>query len=117
MTIIFVEFWKSTRKTLATSKQNFLGKPPAACALVDLTTEPSTHGPPAKKQKLPVTNEADHTEKLDQVMTKLNGMKALDSLLQLFLQFFQCVICKDTVTIPMLSPCCGCIAGCQCCVE
>ena len=86
-----MDFWKSSRKILAASKQAYeslTGKSARDTpdALVDKTGEESR--PIAKKPRL--VHDADANYKLDKVVT---GIKTLNDLFHCFPQCLECVVC------------------------
>lgn len=118
-------FWRSTRKVLAASKAVY-EKLTGHCtnlsnANVDLTGDDSdssaqsSPSPPTKRPcigTLPTSIE----EKLDKIVTGMSSVQQLLTLMGNLQQAFQCVVCRGTVTVPMVAKCCGRIIGCQECV-
>ena len=57
-------------------------------------------------------------EKLDQVfLLGMCELKMFSTLLQSLIHGFQCIICKEVIQTPVVSPCCGAIVGCERCVD
>lgn len=119
-----VEFWKSGRRILATSQHNYeniIGKPPVLTLGAIFPVCPNDKAPTPKRSRSKDDDQpaakSPIEEKIDSILTDMKSLKSLNELLQIFPPLLQCPICKDTVTNPVVSPCCGSISGCQSCVN
>ena len=118
-------FWRSTRKVLAASRAVY-EKLTGHCthlsnANVELTGEDSDSSaasdcPPTTKRPCRDTLPASIEEKLDKIMTGVSSVKQLLTLMGNLQQAFQCVVCRGTVSVPVVAKCCGRIVGCRECV-
>ena len=119
-------FWKSTRKVLAANRRLYsrltghsrsLGK-----ASIDLTAEDEESDssssdllPAGKRPCKDCTSSVK--AKLDDIARGVSSIERLVNFMTNMQQAFQCVVCRGSVTVPVVAECCGRIVGCQPCVE
>ena len=118
-------FWRSTRKVLAANR-GIYDKLMGTCtnlqnASVDLTAEDSdsSGGGKAPSQKKPRVDAVSSSlsKKLDEIVSSISSVQRLMTLMGNLHQAFQCVVCRVTVSSPIVAKCCGRIVGCQQCVD
>ena len=104
------EFWKSTRKIIAVSMSAYekAGGVLPENELVDLDTdEPQTKRAKTEQESQELTSEV--LKKLELIDKKLSFVTELQ-------RTFECVICRSSVTRPVVAACCQRIIGCKECV-
>ena len=118
-------FWRGTRKVLAANRAIY-GKLTGQCtnvqnASVDLTGDDSDSSsvgmPPSLKRPCRDALPSSIEEKLDTIVRGVSSVQRLMTLMGNLQQAFQCVVCRGTVTSPVVAKCCGRIIGCQRCVD
>ena len=113
-----IDFWKYNRKILAASKSLYTKLTGSSTnpsrATSEIHSNEDDNDSPPKRCCLSEGN----LGKLDKI---LQGVEAIlkmnkDKASSMFLNAFECVICKDTMQNPKFSPCCKRIVGCRGCV-
>ena len=105
-----VEFWRSTRKIIAASRTTYeklAGVPDQELSRADEDIATT----PCKKIKSSECN-----EKIDVIIEKLDFLNKNLTFVENVKKLFECVICKSTISSPMVSSCCQRIIGCKLCV-
>ena len=100
-----------TRKIIAVSRTTYeklAGVPGQELSRVD--TDEDIASTPCKKIK------SSESEKIDGIIEKLDFLNKNLTFVENIKKLFECVICKSTVSSPMVSSCCQRIIGCKLCV-
>ena len=98
-----IDFWKSNRKIMATSKQAYenINSPDVSAASV-----------------LPRKRASSMDEELHSKMSKvIDNLDWIGNVSHFFEESFHCVICKEIATNPVVSSCCGRVVGCKVCID
>lgn len=117
-----IEFWKSTRKILGSSKSVYEKVSGSSANVnieqaIDLTDDEAG---PSRKRQCATLLEPDTTQfetRMQLVLDKLTRVENKLIFLEELTQAFQCVICKSTAKTPVVSPCCQRVVGCEVCVN
>ena len=67
--------------------------------------------------KRPRYDSSSVDEKLEDIAQRVSSIQHVLNFMKNMQQAFQCVVCRGTVTAPIVAECCGRIVGCQQCVE
>ena len=120
-------FWKSTRKVLAASRNKIklTGKSSPEKVTIDLTegdsdsSSGSTVAPPSPKRPRVVESCrcSSVLTKLKKVAKGVEGVQRVTNFLTHLQQAFNCVICREVSTEPVVAPWCERVIGCQLCVD
>ena len=107
-------FWRGTRKVLAANRAMY-DKLTGQCtslqnASVDLTGEDSDSSSigmsPVQKRPCRDAVPSSVDEKLDKIVRGVSSIERLMTLLGNLHQAFQCVVCRGTVSVPVVARCC-----------
>lgn len=125
-----VEFWKSTRKVLAANRLTYTkltGRSSPEKPTIDLTEGDSDsssgssvlpmHPPSPKKPRVELCKCSSVLTKLNEVAKGVEAVQRVTNFLSNLQQAFNCVICRDVCTEPVVAPCCERVIGCQSCVD
>ena len=118
-------FWRSTRKVLAASRSIYCRLTGQGTNLenasVDLTVEDSDSSSvdshPSRKRPCNESSPSSVTAKLEEIARGVSNMERLMVFMNNMHQAFQCVVCRVTVSVPIVASCCGRMVGCQQCVD
>lgn len=118
-----LEFWKSTRKILAASAALWqqvsgqtIGVNPAdqAQGAVDWTCE---NFEPTPKKVCAESSSAQSDSCVVTVLEKVTKIEKKLAFLDELAQGLSCAICKSVATVPIISPCCQRVVGCESCIN
>ena len=113
-----LDYWKSTCKNIAASRslyEHLGGVPPGAALTVQEDDDIVIFEPSAKKAKK--NNDCSLKISLEDIHKKLDSIDSKVSFSTNLRKALECIICRSTVKMPVVSPCCQRIIGCKWCVE
>ena len=124
-------YWRSTRKVLAANRSIY-SKLTGDCtdlgnASIDATQEDTGEESdsssmtnvdftPSSKRPCPSYDSSSIYTKLQEIANGVANIQKLTMFMQNMHQVLQCVVCRGTVSSPVVAKCCGQIVGCQRCV-
>ena len=119
-------FWKSTRKVLAANRTLYHKLPGQSSiigkASIDLMAEDDSDSlnserPPSHKQPSKDCDTSLISAGLEDITCEVSSMERLVHFMSNMPQAFQGVVCRASVTVPVVAECCGRIVECQHCVD
>ena len=116
-----LDYWKSTRKVIATSRavyEKLVGKS-AVDEISTVDDEVAIIEPPAKKARV-ASDDVETTPILDKLAEIEKGVSSVNHKLTFiddFKKSFECIICRLPCKLPVVNSCCQRIVGCRDCVR